>query len=290
MKFIILFLTIFILLITNACEQNIVLPIHDYKAQLSVECILEPGNVPILYLGNTVSYFDTLNTSRDLFVDNAIIIISTSTTKDTLKTHNKYNYYTCQEEFFYQGAIPIVQGQFYHLKIEHNGTIYEADTETNVQAVEIDSISYVENFSDFYGEHEGVVITFTDNFGAQNYYRYRMDRVLTQSQKDILNCSSGSYAATEVGRSVYFDTNVDGTSLTIIIEPAFKHQAGDTAQIYLQTLDAPTARFFDDLDKQKSAKLNPFIEPIFITSNFSSAFGIFGASNYSKAVKFTYPD
>ncbi len=290
MKTTVIILSAFILLLVNNCEKNIVLPVHDYKSQLSVECILEPNKVPVLYLGKTVSYFDTLNTNTDLFVDNALVIISTSNNHDTLQVTSKYNYYRCQQEYFYQGTIPVVQGRFYHLRIEYNGSVYEADTETNVHPVEIDSISFVANFSDLYGEHEGVVVTFTDLLNEQNFYRYRMDRVLTKSKKDIPNCANGPFAASEVGRSVYFDTNVDGASLTIVIEPAFQHQAGDTARIYLQTLDTASARFFDDLDRQKSAKINPFIEPVFITSNIPGAFGIFGACNYSNSVKFTYPE
>lgn len=290
MKILFKILIVFAFVTINGCEKNIVLPLHDYKSQLSVECILEPNKVPVLYLGKTVSYFDTLNTNTDLFVDNALVIISTSNSRDTLQVTAKYNYYRCQQEFFYQGAISVVQGQAYHLRIEHNGTVYEADTETNVSPVQIDSVSFVANFSDLYGEHEGVVVTFTDLPNEQNSYRYRMDRVLTKSKKDILNCANGPYAATEVGRSVYFDTNVDGGSLTIIIEPAFKHQTGDTANIYLQTLDAASARFFDDLDRQKSAKINPFIEPVFVSSNIPGAFGIFGACNYSNSKKFIYPE
>ena len=290
MKILFKILIVFAFVTINGCEKNIVLPLHDYKSQLSVECILEPNKVPVLYLGKTVSYFDTLNTNTDLFVDNALVIISTSNSRDTLQVTAKYNYYRCQQEFFYQGAISVVQGQAYHLRIEHNGTVYEADTETNVSPVQIDSVSFVANFSDLYGEHEGVVVTFTDLPNEQNSYRYRMDRVLTKSKKDIPNCADGPYAATEVGRSVYFDTNVDGGSLTIIIEPAFKHQTGDTANIYLQTLDAASARFFDDLDRQKSAKINPFIEPVFVSSNIPGAFGIFGACNYSNSKKFIYPE
>ena len=290
MKIILKILIAFTLLLVIGCEMNIVLPLHNYKSQLSVECILEPDKPPVLFLGKTVSYFDTLNTNPDLFVDNALVIISAYNNHDTLRIASKYNYYRCQQEYFYQGSIPVVQGQVYHLRIEHNGNIYKADTKTNVSPVQIDSISYVANFSDLYGEHEGIVVNFTDLPNTQNYYRYRMDRVLTKSQKDIPNCATGPYAATELGRSIYFDTNVDGAGLTIVIEPAFKHNTGDTAHIYLQTLDAASARFFDDLDRQKSAKINPFIEPVFITSNISDAFGIFGSCNYSQPVKFTYPE
>ena len=284
LAFLIAFLTF------NACEKSIVIAPHAFKSQLSVECILEPNKVPVLYLGKTVGYFKPLTTPLDLFVDNALVTISSASSIDTLKTASKYNYFRCQEEYFYQGKIPVVQGQSYHLKIQYNGNVYEADAETNVAAVQIDSVSYISAFSDLYGEHEGVVVAFTDLPNQRNYYRYRMDRVLKTSNKDIPNCAVGPYPATEIGRSVFFDTNIDGAPLKIVIEPAFQHQKGDTARIYLQTLDAASARFFDDLDRQKNAKINPFVEPVFITSNIPGAFGIFGTCNYSKPTKFVFPE
>jgi len=75
-----------------------------------------------------------------------------------------------------------------------------------------------------------------------------------------------------------------------VIEPAFKHQQGDSARVVLQTLDATSGRFFDDLDRQKNAKVNPFIEPVFITSNIPDCFGTFGACNYSKPVDLIFPE
>jgi len=290
MKYKTLSASLIALLTFSACEKNIVIAPQSFKSQLSVECILEPDKAPVLFLGKTVGYFEPLTTPLDLFVDNALVTISSSVSIDTLTICSKQNYFRCQNEFFYQGKIPVVQGQRYHLKIEHDGNVYEADAEMHVDAIQIDSVSYISAFSDLYGEHEGVVVAFTDLPNQQNFYRYRMDRVLKASNKDIPDCAAGPYPATETGRSVFFDTNIDGAPLKIVIEPAFKHDVGDTASIYLQTLDAASARFFDDLDQQKSSKINPFVEPVFITSNIPGAFGIFGASNFSKPVKFIFPE
>ncbi len=277
-------------LILNSCEKNINVTLKPYQSQLAVECILQPNHVPTLHLGKSVAFFDSLTKNLDLFVNDALVTISSVNGIDTLHTVSKYNYYQCREEFFYQGRIPVLQGQSYHLKIEYNGNVYEADTEMNIDAVQIDSISYIAAFSDLYGEHEGVVVSFRDLPNEKNYYRYRMDRTLQSSNTDIPNCANGPYFASEIGRSVFFDKNTDGAPLTIVIEPAFQHQVGDTALVFLETLDAASARFFDDLDRQKSAKVNPFIEPVFINSNIAGAFGIFGASNDSRPIRFTYPE
>ncbi len=278
------------LLMLSRCEKDVVIAPHPFKSQLTIECILEPHKVPKLFLGKSVAYFDTITSSQDLFAGNASITISSGGVVDELTVNSRFNYYRCQEEFYYEGSLPIEQGRHYHLKIEYDGNIYEADTETNVDAVQIDSISYVSSFSDLYGEHEGVVVSFTDLVNEKNYYRYRMDRTLDSSNTDIGNCAVGPYAATEIGRSIFFDTNIDGAPLKIVIEPAFKHQQGDSARVILQTLDAGSGRFFDDLDRQKGAKVNPFIEPVFITSNIPGCFGIFGACNYSRPVSFIFPE
>jgi hypothetical protein len=287
------FLIIALILMTfllSSCEKNIIVQPHSFKSQLSVECILEPNNVPKLFLGKTVGYFDKRILNKDLFVADAVITITGANKTDTLKVAHKYNYYRCTDEYFYLGSIPIIQGRNYHLKIKYGAEIYESDTRTNVSAAVIDSVTYISSFADFYGEHEGVVVMFHDIPNEKNNYRYRMDRVLDSSSANVGNCAKGPYRATEIGRSIFFDTNIDGAKMKIIIEPAFKHNKGDTALVYLQTLDDASARFFDDLDRQKTSKVNPFIEPVFIHSNIPGAFGIFGACNYSKAVKFVYPE
>lgn len=281
---------VFTALLLNSCEKNIIIEPHPFQSQLSVECILEPGTMPKLFLGKTVGYFDTKHTSKDLFVKDAIITITNDLGIDTLVASHKFNFFHCTDEYFYLGTRKILPNQNYHLKILYNSNTYEADTETNVLPAKIDSITYIQNFSDFYGEHEGVVVTFYDLPNVKNNYRYRMDRVLDSSSTDVPNCATEPYPATELGRSIFFDSNIDGAKMEIVIEPAFKHSTGDVAQIYLQTLDEASARFFDDLDKQKSSKLNPFIEPVFITSNISGAFGIFGSCNNSDSVRFIFPE
>ncbi|MFC1618809.1 DUF4249 domain-containing protein [Candidatus Neomarinimicrobiota bacterium] len=278
------------MLLLSNCDKSITIDLDSHESQLSVECILEPNRVPELFLGRTVGYFDTLTTNLDIFVADAFVTISGARRIDTLVVKNEFDHYLCRPRYLYRGSIPISPGREYNLIIVHDGKRYEAVTQMTVPAVQIDSISFIQEFSDIYGQHEGVVVSFTDIPGQRNYYRYRMDRVLSESQEDIVNCTEEPYQATEIGRSLFFDTNIDGASLTIVIEPVFKHEEGDTAYILLQTLDKTTAQYYDDMDNQKESKENPFIEPIFINSNIGGAFGIFGASNFSTPIEFIYPE
>lgn len=278
-----------ILITFMGCEKSIIVDLGPTESQLSVECILVPNRLPKLYLGMTVDYFDTTASHTNIFVDDAIVTLTSSQGIDTLGISSEYNPFYCREDFFYLGTTVISQGLHYHLTIDHGGRTYEADTDMNVAVIEIDSVGFVPNFSDIYGEHEGIVVNFTDNPASTNYYRYFMERVLDVDHEDIVDCATEPFNAVEIGRTVFFDTNIGGASLTIVIEPVFKHAEGDSALVFLQTLDAASARFFDDLDQQKNSKLNPFIEPVFITSNIANAFGIFGASNISTPINFIYP-
>ncbi|MFH2025515.1 MAG: hypothetical protein ABIK30_06780 [bacterium] len=149
-------------LLLGGCEKTITIKRLPFESQLSVECILEPSQIPKLYLGNTVAYFDTISTNLEYFVDNATVTLSNSLGVDTLKIATGYNYYNCQNEYFYRGNIPIIQGQSYHLKIQHEGNAYEADTDVNLSSVKIDSVSFVSSFKDIFGDHEGVVVSFKD--------------------------------------------------------------------------------------------------------------------------------
>lgn len=50
--------------------------------------------------------------------------------------------------------------------------------------------------------------------------------------------------------------------------------------------------FFDQLEKQKVAQLNPFVEPVFLRDGQfgSKAIGYFSAMNKSNPVTFIYPE
>ncbi|MCB0687427.1 MAG: hypothetical protein KDC53_12920, partial [Saprospiraceae bacterium] len=73
------------------------------------------------------------------------------------------------------------------------------------------------------------------------------------------------------------------------IEVAFEYEQGDSATIYLQSLDKNAAIFYDELDKQLQSILNPFVEPVFLHSTIEGALGVFGSAVRSNPVQFIYP-
>jgi hypothetical protein len=268
-----------------------------YEPKLSLECMLYPDSVPVLFLSRSQSYLGAkVNTLRD-FVGNATVTITDGTQTDVLKPDSSFNYYNCLTDYYYRGTIPIRLGRTYQLEVGVDGQTLVATTSTNFSKVPpITSLTYVPVFNDLYGEHEGIVVEYTDKAGEANYYRLMMERTLTKSKRlnetdtTTLGCAVGPYRAVEIGRSVYRDVGQDGQPASFAVEPAFKHWAGAEATVRLETLDPVSADFFDNLDRQKLAQFNPFVEPVFLKTKIAGCLGVFGAVNVSDPALFVYPE
>lgn len=286
-----------LLVLLYACQKDISIQPVPYQEKPSIECLLMPGETPKLYLYHSVPYFNLDVTPASAFIPDALVIISGGGTVETLHIDSSFNYFYCRWEPFYVGDIPIVENMTYELTLETNSFTYRASTTTNLPAVPIDSVTYVTAFNDIYGEHEGVVVDFQDLSGQTNYYRYQMSRYIDSTTtaegagKYKSSClGADSTIVVEVGRFVYFDKNQDGLPIRFVVEPAYKHRIGTKGLVRLQTLDKNAADFFDQLDRQRQANANPFIEPVFLQSNIPGAIGFFGSMNVSEPVEFIYPE
>ncbi|MDQ6844119.1 MAG: DUF4249 domain-containing protein, partial [Bacteroidota bacterium] len=228
--------------------------------------------------------------------DNAAVMLNDGTATYPLKFDSSYDYHYCRYNFFYTNAQPIEVNKTYSLNISFNGIVYSAQATTNQSKVPITSLSYVQKFKDLYGEHEGIIVGYTDTPGEENFYRYEMGRMIDSSVKSVDNtkssCTFGhKYYAKEIGRTIYADKNVDGKALTFTFEPNYSHKKGDSAYIRLQSVDKNIFNFYDNLDRQKLAQYNPFVEPVFIIpGQFKDAIGVFGAYTVSDSVLFVYPE
>ena len=280
-----------LLLVTGvACTPELDISPSDYQSKLTIECILRPDSLPKLYLTRSQSYLGSnVDDLRD-FVSDAIVIISDGTVDDVLSPFSQFDYYNCKMRYFYKGNYITETGKGYTLTVIDNSTTYTATTSTKITEPVINSVTFVDAFYDIYGEHEGVVVNYTDTPGERNFYRYQVFRPINVSKEGAEQCAVGRYMAEELGRSIYDDTSGDGKINEIIIEPAIKHQEGDTAIVVLLALDQTSAEFYAMLDKQKLAEKNPFIEPIIIQSKINGAIGVFGAVNISKPFVTILPD
>jgi hypothetical protein len=279
-----------------SCEKNITVKQLGYQSKLSIQCLITPNQKPILYFNRTVPYFDPKVNTRELTIDNASVVLNDGNTNFALLFDSLYNYHFCRYDYFYKGTQNILANKTYTLTINYNGKTYSAEATTNQISVLITSTSYVKVFKDLYGEHEGVIVGYTDKPGVENYYRYQMGRMIDSSVKSVGGVKSGctfgqKYYVQEIGRTIYPDKNVDGLALTFTLEPTYSHKKDDSAYISLQSVDKNIFAFYDNLDRQKLAQFNPFVEPVFIIpGQFKDAIGVFGAYAVSDSVLFIYPE
>jgi hypothetical protein len=289
--------TVVLFFVFLSCEKTITVKQPPYPSKLSIQGLITPGQTPHIYLNKTVPYFDPKINTRALTVDNAQVTLNDGTTVYPLSFDSAFNPHYCRYDYFYSNTQNIQANKTYTLQIVYNGTTYSATASTNQSKVPITSTSYVATFKDLYGEHEGVIVGYTDKPGEENYYRYEMTRNIDSSVAGAADgvkstCTFGQkYYVKETGRTIYADKNVDGLALTFTFEPAYTHKINDTGYIRLQTVDKNIFNFYDNLDRQKLAQYNPFVEPVYIAKGqFQDAIGVFGAYAVSDSVLFIYPE
>ncbi len=299
-KFIYSILTIIVsAFLLLSCEKVITITPPPYVGKVSIQSMLEPGNVPIVYFNKTVPYFDPKINFADLVIRNAAIKITDGATTDVLQLDSVYDKVYCEYNYYYKGTLPVQINKTYTLTILNGADTYTASCSTsNISKSSIDSTSYTANYKDLYGEHEGVIVYFRDVPAQANYYRYEMDRFIDTATKKaevkIVSPCLGrdSVQVQELGRSVFSDVGQDGQQLKIVIEPAYSHLPGTKGNIRIQSIDKNAFDFFDQLDKQKLSQFNPFIEPVFLRDGQfgNKAIGYFSAMVKSNAAPFIYPE
>jgi hypothetical protein len=294
--------TTFFLLVAMAlfigCEKNITIPPPQYDSKVSIQSMLEPDSLPIVYFNRTVPYFDRIVHFSDLVIRSAQVKIQSSTSTDSLRLDSVYNKLYCEYDYYYKGSLPIQSNKMYTLIIKNGSDTYTATAQTNLLPSSIDSTSYTPKFNDIYGEHEGVIVYFKDVPTQTNYYRYEMLRYVDSSYQkasatNISVClGKDTVLVHELGRSVYSDEGLSGQQIKIVIEPAYTHKAGVQGKVYMQSIDKNAFDFFNQLDQQKLAQFNPFVEPVFLKDGQfgSKAIGYFSAKVNSNPVPFVFPE
>lgn len=282
-----------------SCEKVITITPPPYQSRVSIQSMLEPDSLPIVYFNKTVPYFDPKVSFSDLVIRNAVVKINDGQTVDILKLDSVYDKIYCQFNYYYKGSKQIKLNTTYTLLIIDGLDTYSANTNTsNLSKAVIDSVSYVQVFKDLYGEHEGVIVYFTDLPAQTNFYRYEMVRFVDTttkraSEKIVSPClGRDSIKIIEIGRSVYNDIGQNGLPVKIVIEPGYSHKLGTMGMISIQSIDKNAYDFFEQLDKQKLAQFNPFVEPVFLRDGQfgSKAVGYFSAMIKSIPKKFFYPE
>ena len=285
-----------------SCEKNITITPPPYQDKPSIQSMLEVDSVPVVYFNRTVPYFGNDLSLQALVLRNAIIKISSNGITDNLRFDSVYSKTYCQYDYYYKGSIPVQLNKTYALTVVNGAETYTVTANTNLSRATIDSTSFTPTFKDLYGEHEGVIVYFKDLPSQVNYYRYEMVRYVdtsTQLAGPKLPASAclakdrkDSTLVHELGRSVYSDLGQAGQQIKIVIEPAYTHKRGTRGIVYIQTTGKDAFDFFDQLDKQKLAQYNPFVEPVFLRQGQfgSKAIGYFSAMVKSSPVNYIFPE
>ena len=285
-----------------SCEKVITIQPPSYFGKVSIQSMIEPDSVPIVYFNRTVPYFGKDVALGSLAIRNAMIKITGNSGTDILKFDSVFSKTYCQYDYFYKGSIPIQLNQTFTLSISTGANTYTATASTSLSKATIDSTSFTPAFKDLYGEHEGVIVYFRDLPSQINYYRYEMTRYVDSSTQQagpklpastcLDRTTKDSVLVHELGRSVYTDQGQTGQPIKIVIEPAYTHKEDTKGTIYIQTIDKNAYDFFDQLDKQKLAQYNPFVEPVFLREGQfgSRAIGYFSAMVKSNPAGYIFPE
>lgn len=287
-----------------SCQKEIFVPQPPYQSKVSIQGIVEPDSVPVVYFNRTVPYLTGTTHTADLIIRNATIKVSSPEQTDVLKLDSTYNKVDCRYDYFYKGSIPAKTNTTYTLEITDGLKTYSATTSTALSKVKIDSVSYTPAFNDLYGEHEGVIVYFNDIPNENDFYRYEMyravDSTVKRGEKKLYgSCLEGDTVMyRELGRSVFSDANLNGQQVKIVVEPALSHAPDSVAGTFvsglvrIETLDKATYEFYDQTDRQKLGVSNPFVEPVFLVEGQfgKDVFGFFGSRVRSEPVDFVFPE
>lgn len=283
-----------------ACQKDVILKEQssNFEAKVFIECILYPSENPKVYLSKSPSFFNEKVTPQEIFIHGANVTISNNNQIYTLYADSTFDKFRCRWVPFYTIDLEIKYGDTYALKITSGGKEYLATTTIDQPKVNLDKVEYIVEFVDVYGGHDGVILNFKDADSKGSFYRFQMDRWMdtTRHHAHILDVikntcveNNEKFFVTDLGRTVFNDIGNNGGEMKLNIEVSFEYLKGDTAYVYLQSLDERSAEFYKDLDNQLLSILNPFVEPTFIHTKIKGAIGIFGSAVRSDPILFIYP-
>ncbi len=298
-----LFLTLLIatlLIWVSSCVKDISYDGQSlqHKQLLLIEGILFPDETAKIYVSNSVSFFNEKVLPQEIFARNAQVFLTTDSWSEELQPDSLFDKFRCRWVPFYGGTELVEYGRTYALEVRYEGAVYSASTTIDQPKVNLTDVTYIEEFHDVYGGHDGVVISYTDVPGTGNFYRFQMDRWIdnTRNHAHVFDglpntCTEAGelFFTRDLGRVIFSDALGDGGTMQQEVEVAFEYKKGDTATVYLQSLDRESAAFFKDLDEQLQSILNPFVEPSFLHSTIEGTLGVFGSAVRSDPVFFTYP-
>ena len=288
------------MLVCGACDSALpVEPRQNYQSKLVIEGILYPGQATKIYVSKSLPFFDDRVTPQEVFARGASVTLSDDTGSEILKADSTFDKFRCRWVPFYKADKISELGKTYDLQVTFDGKTYHTSTTIKQSPVKVNSVDYIADFHDVYGGHDGVRINISDVPGQENFYRFLMTREIDRSVKhahilDVIEktCTEPEekFEVSDYGRTIFDDKGNDGRNLELLVEVSFEYSKGDSAWVFIQSMDPKSAAFYRDLDDQLVSIFNPFVEPVFIKSSIDGgALGVFGSAVLSDSVLFIYP-
>lgn len=128
------------MLLFSSCEKEIDVELLNAEAKLVVEGVIETEQYAYVTLSKSTPYFAEVdeNTFRDMFVTEALVIVSDGIESDTLKFDTVPFY----PPFRFQGSkIKGKENTNYSLRIEYENEVYTSTTQI-LKTIPIDSVRY----------------------------------------------------------------------------------------------------------------------------------------------------
>lgn len=297
------YLKILMIIILSAylvsCETEIDLELDDAGKAIVVEGVINEGELPILTLTSTYSFYDqiTINSFDSLFVDGAKILVWVDQDTIELKENNiefegfSYVFYKPDSNASNIDKFYGTRGKTYHLQIQINEETYTASTYLPHQT-KYDSIWYEPHpESEKYPELVQVYISTSDADTIGNKYR-----VFTKRNNEEFYTENGSIFDDSVFNGTSFERPVNRAPIPLEedddLEKYGYFNRGDEVTIRRGGIDQGVFDFFATLEFNAQGGGGPFGSTTVIESNIKGSENIIGVwAGYSiEEISISIPD
>ena|ERR1051326_3305301 len=280
-----------------SCQKEIKVKLPAAKQKICVEGKIEPGIPPYVILTHNVPYFGPtdLNTMQNLFIHNAVVLLSDGTTTDTLHeycsqslpdsllpvvaqftgvdTASLKNFNYCLYTTFNLSLWGTV-GKTYHLTIDASTAeknYHLTSTTSILTPVPLDSVWYKYIKADHTGDSLGFVYAhLTDPPAEGNCYRWLAMR---EGKDQSFIAPAGSVFDDKFINGQSFDFAYNRGSVPNSTAPDDNNEEegyfkiGDTVVVKYCTIDRAAFDFFRQVDVAVYSQGNPFSSPSSVPSN-----------------------
>ena len=279
----------------SACEKEIDVELEDTEPKLVVEGVIETDEYAYITLSKSAPYFSAVdeNTFRNMFVTDALVIVSDGIEYDTLRFDTVPFY----PPFRFQGSkIKGQENTNYSLRIEYKNEVYTSTTQIR-QTISIDSVRY--QFREGKDSLGLLRVYANDPKNETNYYKaYSLDLDIDPSL-EIPIWVHPNHSVTDdrffngklVESTIYKGRNPMKTNeyYEEHSEDWWAFKMGDNIKVKLVHIDYQSFIFWKTTEQVITTSDNPFAAPTTVQTNIKpNALGSWcGFASSIKQVKIT---